>query len=309
MRTVFTNSEVAHVWARQKQKEGRDLFGFIFFEGPSIYSCGRHFEMARFIQGGRAVLFNNNTHLRSTIGKQRLVLEAIDRNKTTIVRVIEFPSGEVMPKHVARKNIDYHVSLICKEVEREKRAKLYSYEGLVLNRLIEFKRMVDALKLRQYLKKSERVYLQDNAYDILLEGYHDKIAARAEKRAERDRKEAEKYAERARLRALDAQEKLKEWREGANVSVYYADPIALRVKGDHIETTMGAKVPIDRSKELWALISHMVDTNQSWVRNGKTFEIGHYSVDRIDPDGTTKIGCHTLEFNEMKTVAQSLGWA
>lgn len=46
MRTVLRHTnEVCHYWANQIQPEGRA--GNVYFDGPRIYSYGRHFCMAR----------------------------------------------------------------------------------------------------------------------------------------------------------------------------------------------------------------------------------------------------------------------
>lgn len=61
MRTALRNTdEVAHVWAAQTQEHGKA--GNVFFEGPVIYSYGRHFPLAKIYThaetGERVALFN-----------------------------------------------------------------------------------------------------------------------------------------------------------------------------------------------------------------------------------------------------------
>src|SRR3954469_7899047 len=48
MKTVFSNSQVAHVWAQQNQASGRSNNGQFYFEGATIFSYGGHFPIARF---------------------------------------------------------------------------------------------------------------------------------------------------------------------------------------------------------------------------------------------------------------------
>ena len=74
MRKVFNNRELAHVWAGQKQDEGRG--SHMFFNGASIFSYGRHYEIARVITGkGSAgapvVLFNGERSSVTTEGKHK----------------------------------------------------------------------------------------------------------------------------------------------------------------------------------------------------------------------------------------------
>jgi len=42
-RTVFDNAMTAHVWAQLAQPEGRSNNGNFYFEGPTLFSYGRHF--------------------------------------------------------------------------------------------------------------------------------------------------------------------------------------------------------------------------------------------------------------------------
>lgn len=46
MKTVFTNSMVAHVWAQQTQESGRSNNGQFYFEGRALFSYGRHYVAA-----------------------------------------------------------------------------------------------------------------------------------------------------------------------------------------------------------------------------------------------------------------------
>lgn len=58
-KTVFTLSEIGHVWAHQSQASGRtatrqsrdsyDTVNSVFFEGTTIYSYGKHYPMAQYV--------------------------------------------------------------------------------------------------------------------------------------------------------------------------------------------------------------------------------------------------------------------
>src|SRR3990167_11090978 len=64
MRKILKNNrEVAHIWAQQKQSEGKS--GNMFFEGDTIYSYGHHFPIARFARPG-IVLFTTKRRSVST---------------------------------------------------------------------------------------------------------------------------------------------------------------------------------------------------------------------------------------------------
>jgi hypothetical protein len=69
VRRVFDNSMVAHVWAQQEQDDGRSGNGNFYFVGPTIFSYGSHFAIARFTKdahGNRCVLFTTGSYSVST---------------------------------------------------------------------------------------------------------------------------------------------------------------------------------------------------------------------------------------------------
>lgn len=55
----IVRSDVPEVWAKQSQPTSRNATGSLYHEGATIYSYGKHFPIASFINvpGGRAVLF------------------------------------------------------------------------------------------------------------------------------------------------------------------------------------------------------------------------------------------------------------
>jgi hypothetical protein len=72
MRTSLRNTdEAAHVWAAQTQEHGKA--GNVFFEGPTLYSYGRHFAVATIYKhedGGNVALFNSRRYSNSTAKHQ-----------------------------------------------------------------------------------------------------------------------------------------------------------------------------------------------------------------------------------------------
>jgi len=62
MKKVFNTSELPHVWASQKQNEGKA--GSFYFNGKTIYSYGSHFPIATI--DGDNVLFTMRTYSNTT---------------------------------------------------------------------------------------------------------------------------------------------------------------------------------------------------------------------------------------------------
>lgn len=81
MKTVFTNSELTHVWANQSQTHGKG--SNMFFEYDSIYSYGYHFKIAKHMtnqNGQKCVLFNDKSYSNTTSKHQSLVWRSIPAN-------------------------------------------------------------------------------------------------------------------------------------------------------------------------------------------------------------------------------------
>jgi hypothetical protein len=74
--------------------------------------------------------------------------------------------------------------------------------------------------------------------------------------------------------------------------------IRLRIKNNEVETSLGARVPVDQAKVLWKYIQTGHDI--------KGFKIGHYTV--LGMNGTLKIGCHQITKEEMDRFTTKYGW-
>ena len=108
--------------------------------------------------------------------------------------------------------------------------------------------------------------------------------------------------ERARLDSLDNAAKLQAWRDGAPVYLPYGLPVALRINGDTIETTNGARIPVTECPLIWA----MVTRGRDW-KPGAT--IGVYQLTKIRANGSIVVDCHDIEFSELAYIADKLGYA
>lgn len=75
MKTVFSHDMVAHVWAQQSQSTGRAADNRMNFEGPNLYSYGRHFIIGHITPDGTA-LMNSERYSISTGKHQSLARRA-----------------------------------------------------------------------------------------------------------------------------------------------------------------------------------------------------------------------------------------
>ena len=293
MRTVLkNNSEVAHIWAQQKQKEGRA--GHLFFEDKSIYSYGRHFEIARFVDDD-TVLFTTRSYSNATAKHKHQVERAISHKD--IFYVPQFEDHNI--------NVSYYLQKV--KDSKEKALKAIAYGDIYcddikryLNAGIEY---VGHFKVNKTLKK-EVVELAG-----LLE--KNKIFSNEEKEILRGRKLSNEKRMKTReanlkTRWARAQEKylkeIEDWKNGVLERVPHLhgfnNPVVLRVKDDRIETSKGAQITVKTALRLWEVIKAK--------QSVEGFKLDNYEAQEIK-DNVLTVGCHHIPLAELERIAGLLG--
>lgn len=99
-------------------------------------------------------------------------------------------------------------------------------------------------------------------------------------------------------------------------SAYYPHnhgAVMLRVNGDDIETSQGARVPVTAAPMVWELVQRARHAggyeNAGFgkaLRSAGRVRIGDYPLDRIDADGTLHAGCHVIPYSELSAMARAL---
>jgi hypothetical protein len=164
----------------------------------------------------------------------------------------------------------------------------------------------------------------DTAADLArINARHDRLdAMRADpkyagkREAEREKRAARKAAKEQRARELaaaSAAEKLAAWRAGElsilpyDVRGGYGQSAALRVRGNVVQTSMGAAVPVADARRAVLFVAGVREAGKSWQRNGQTFNVGAFQLDAINANGDVKAGCHFIEWSEVARLAAALG--
>ena len=101
--------------------------------------------------------------------------------------------------------------------------------------------------------------------------------------------------------AIDARE---ETRRGQDVRNNF-ELTALRIKDDEIQTTRGARIPLDHAIKFWGLIKSWHDKGVSYVKDHHSIHLGNYSVNRFENDVLT-VGCHSIPYSEIQIIANQL---
>jgi len=301
---VFDTGEIPHLWAHRSQDEARNRQGNLYFSGDTIYSYGSHFPIARHVvseTGERAVLFTTATRSVTTSGHCSAVRSAIPSG----VPVFHVPtvchgrySGSELTADDHAGNLTDYVERIEKHVIKSARAKSshtkeWSHECAVCLRQEAF--AYCAFFGLPVPNITEVPKLDSDA----LTAIRKREAKRAAEKAEQTKRERAEAIVRQR-------ELITKWRAGLYSGCLYDVPTMLRIDGDEVVTSRGARFPVSHAKRALAFIRKVREFGQAYVRNGHTIHLGPYAIDRIESDGTVKAGCHVVSWEEIERIASVL---
>jgi hypothetical protein len=283
MKTRYNSKEIAHAWAHQLSPRGTAPSA-MSFEGPVFYSYGT--AVARLVErnGKQAAIFND-AGFSSTTSKHQgmvacalpsdlLVMHACEGRGTSLnvkpAALFEYAitkSAECLGKaEKARKNGDYLKGQAGEWLERARQVS--DFYGL--RRKVDEKAVSRLSAARQWEEKRK--------------------IAKAEKDA----------AERRERRLAD----FAAWKAGETVHSDLSDfPVAFRVEGPELVSSMGARVPVkDAKRALRFVLKHK---GQEWRENGGTCPVGGYRVQAIAATGVIA-GCHRIAWDEVEHVKELL---
>jgi hypothetical protein len=302
MKKVFSNhSECAHVWAQRTQSEGRA--NNIFFENDIIYSYGYHFELAKFIDyKGKIYLFvNTGNYSNSTRKHQNHVRKSINNTMADKIFYFDFSiSNTYSTRSTYSFRLDSHS--VISTVERlfieaknsfnsQLKATANSYkvnEGL--SALNTARGLLDTF--HNLLEGTKLIELSNVFYDLEPLKQSAIIKANHLQATREQREQARKQA-----KADKEQLNLSKWLKGTYNEPLYNLPIYLRLQGDYIQTSHGAKVPKLEALKAFKRIKQ----GQNIVGE----KIGLFTVNE-QHDNLIIIGCHHIDLNNVETFLNNL---
>jgi hypothetical protein len=295
IKKVFSSqAQLAHIWAQQTQSEGRT--SNMFFRDTEIFSYGNHYLAADIhttSDGKKFAIVNSYNYSNSTakhLSRIRSALRGLmpyfhgsnpnDPTKT-LAEMIEaekqFWAETLRVKKVSRQSdIDWKIERIVEF--RDELNQLRKLLGLETQYLFDH----ELVPIRLYLHKRLERYHELNTPEMI-----------AKKKVEREKREA-----RAEKSKQEKQKELIEkFRKGESVGYIDLAYELLRVQGNEVVTSRGARVPLIQAKT--ALLSIL--GNQDILGS----RIGSFQIDRIDEiqdDKVIKIGCHRILLKEAVNV-------
>lgn len=273
-KTVFNNSEVAHVWAQRTHSNGRNQSGSLFFEGGRIYSYGRHYLLGEFIYNNSneiAVIINTD-HYSTTTAKH----SSLSWGATT--QYIQFEK-----KYTYEKSVISLLNELETKLLRARKPLIYIDEAdiVIANYIDYLKFMHGEAKIPSKVAEAYAPFQLDD----------EELKALQLEDLERRKKEAQRQKEKQKLEIKDFFNYKKDYIYNSKEEF-----IRLSKNGEFIETTKGVKIDIREAKILYNKIIKGEDI--------KGFKIGYYTV--IGLNGSLKIGCHNINLENMHEVGKKL---
>jgi hypothetical protein len=290
MKTTYQSKELAHAWMHGLSPHGKAPAN-MSFDGPVLYSYNTAIARKLEHKGKTAVLINDRSFSISTSKHQGWMRQAIPHE----VEKFRFSGVRGSTMNVSPKELfDYSVeeSARClKEAEpMRKSMKKDSLHAQAARWMDQAKRVAEFYGLRRKVDEKSITRLAA-------------AKARAEKKQQAEREEREAEARRRQVLAYEAWKNGKKDTEGTwyfNSSLF---PVAFRVEGDELVSTLGARVPLTDAKRAIRFAKSKRATE--WRENGEKFPVGGYHLNSITSVGIVA-GCHRITWEELERVDEML---
>lgn len=301
MRYKVKSSEIAHLWAHQTQDHA-EAAASMSFRGPDFYSYSTVIgSIVTDAEGNRVYLISDARYSVTTSGHQSQMRQAIPNSAKQL-----------------------HVPGVCtgcsdlsdskRIVEAWKREIEYKLEDAGKSRQPKKNRLLgeaaDTLaKMREYatafgLKRVEFPIIASTPEELA------KWVAEKDKRAQvaKRKAEAREKREHARLQREYAVDR-EAWLSGdtpKHYAWYRYFPVELRITNGEVETSMGARFPLDHARKGLKLVESVIHAKRTWQTNGHSCHLGPYQIERITPDGTVYAGCHQVHYSAIARIREQL---
>lgn len=281
MKRVFSShDQVVHLWANQSQTDARCKN--VYFEGRSIWSYGRHYELGRLVEiNGHTVALINSTGYSVTTSKH--INSALHATKhmprITVTHDFDWKKGLLETQNSL---ISYLMGTLSGRVFHSPLNRK-SYQIQSIN---DFNNVCASVGMDQLKIEIPKEFLS------LLNSHISKCI----RKMKRDNSVKQAKREQDRLeRIKNGAAEIEAWKQGGprTEAVRDLEPQIIRVVDDVVETSRGADVPLDHARRLLRLLETR--------RAKKGVKVGHFTVDKV-LKSVVKIGCHDISINQAKEV-------
>lgn len=285
MKTVYSsNLELAHIWASNNVPEGRNPGNTFFFNSDGIYSWGKHFLIAK--------RHDNNT-----------VVMTLQRYSNSTAKHISYVRQAVC-----------HLRIVyCQDPE----ASVIWNKRAALDKIDETLSGLEKKGIRETTKDKIRAQAHNiaktfNDYYAAVGGDCGPIELGEDFIEQYKQMQEQERAEKARklkMQEADTLLRLDTWKKGeknGNQQWFHTLPVALRINDDVIQTSHGAAIPLKYARRLWQAIERVRASGEPLQPFGELTKLGHYTLNLIRADGSIKVGCHDISYEELHRIATQL---
>ena len=293
MKTVFNNKQLAHIWAHQKQAYGKTPDKNFYFEGAEIFSYGSHYMAGKIynVKGEKIAVLNDYNYSPSTARHLSHIRNAL----SGLMPYISLPEVSEL-KH--EKNIKHILDKLEKSYsDAETRMKI-TYVGAIDDTVEWIEK--DLFKANEYLKLIGRVPKKLDEKRICKIREH--LFKRYQRYLELNTPEAIAKKEEQSAKRLLAKNKkelglqalaILNFREGKTHGTINLQYDLLKIQGDEVVTSRGARVPLKIAKNV--LKKYLAGESVDGVA------LNDFQIDNVTALGTDsvfKIGCHKILLSE-----------
>jgi len=306
MKTVFQNSELAHIWAAQNQNEGRA--GSFYFNGKTIYSYGSHFPIATMI--GNDVLFTKRTYSNTTAKHIGLTRRAISHK--TIIYCYDVPVNLKYASTEHENNLNRWKSVITCLFNQLGNKKIRNTADRIngINSLISelttycqyFKLTVKDKELKSLLTLAKQPDFLEQARSA-----KDKANTANEKKMKQAVKAYEIYLQLWRAYndegLKDMPAKTKELCNFYQNNAASLTRLRYNTGENRLETSKGVQIPAEIAKRAYIQLNGCMEGTCKDI----SVPVLHYTITETTKD-TIKAGCHTIPKTDITYIANLLKW-
>ena len=289
MKTKYSsNSELAHIWANDPDSSVEKSANSMSCHYGKLYSYSTVIGHIVTEPAGRdTVIFNNASYSNSTAKHQNFMRSAARHYDVINVNI---PQRGL--DNLVYGQRDFEAVIL----EPSEKAAAFLLVKASRSRVHAARYYAEAIEIFENIEKYAAFFkLAYTSPDLTV------FKAQA---LEADKKALELAKIRQAQRIIEQAEALEQWRAGHDVRNYF-EVTALRIKDDEIQTTRGARIPLDHAVKFWGLIKSWHDKGIQYVKDHHSINLGHYTVNRFDGQ-TLTVGCHSIPYSEIESIANQL---
>lgn len=329
IKSVYGTDEIPHLWAHGLEvgRKIRNAGGNLHAEGDTLYSYGSHFPIARRVptSGGVVYLYTTRRYSVTTRGHCYAAERAMSGNGRTFhIDPVDGAGRSLWEpladrKGSARPVAEWFQSLIDDEARsaaapRIRPATRARHMARIDHLIGEWRAIHAAFRLRIGIDSVRTPGTVDEVrakYAAEFAGLERKRKEEAERErlADERRKAEEAERERVALSLIPA------WRMGDNprakvegspdITIRDVRYPILRLAGEEVETSWGARVPVDEARKALRILGRMIERGGNAAEPAES--IGHYRGMRLE-GGALRIGCHLIPLGEVAAFCAAAGW-